>query len=147
MLSIKPDFVVHGDDWKTGFRKNIRLEVVNLLKLWGGKLVEIPFTKDISSTKMNNHIKSLGVSPDTRCKQLRRLISSKKIKLLDWRQDFSGNIFFGDIYYDFAKLLHGMIVSHEIVKNNGYNVKINRSKVILNIKKNKKKYRVYKPFF
>ena len=51
------------------------------------------------------------------------LISSKKIKLLDWRQDFSGNIFFGDIYYDFAKLLHGMIVSHEIVKNNGYNVK------------------------
>mgnify|MGYP001202750468 CR=1 FL=1 len=75
------------------------------------------------------------------------LISSKKIKLLDWRQDFSGNIFFGDIYYDFAKLLHGMIVSHEIVKNNGYNVKINRSKVILNIKKNKKNIESINLFF
>jgi phosphoenolpyruvate phosphomutase / 2-hydroxyethylphosphonate cytidylyltransferase len=93
LLSIKPDFVVHGDDWKTGFRKNIRLEVVDLLKLWGGELIEIPFTKDISSTKMNNHIKSLGVSPDTRCKQLRRLISSKKItRIIESHNGLSGLI-------------------------------------------------------
>ena len=34
---------------------------------------------------------------------------------LDWRQDFSGILDYGDIYYDFAKLMHGFIVNHEIV--------------------------------
>ena len=42
---IKPDFVVHGDDWKEGFRKNTRQEVIELLEKWGGKLIEIPFTE------------------------------------------------------------------------------------------------------
>jgi len=37
--------------------------------------------------------------------------------LLDWRQDFGGICEYGDCYYDLAKLLHGMIVSHEIVNN------------------------------
>ena len=35
--------------------------------------------------------------------------------LIDWRQDFAGNLEVGDLYYDLAKLLHGMIVSHELV--------------------------------
>ena len=38
--------------------------------------------------------------------------------LLDWRQDFGGNINFGDKYYDLAKLLHGLIVSHQLVNKN-----------------------------
>ena len=42
---------------------------------------------------------------------------------LDWRQDFSGRLDCGDIYYDFAKLLHGMIVSHEKIVKNKYFVK------------------------
>ena len=34
--------------------------------------------------------------------------------LLDWRQDFGGNLEVGDIYYDLAKLNHNLIVNHEI---------------------------------
>lgn len=40
--------------------------------------------------------------------------------LLDWRQNFAGIINYGDIYYDFAKLLHGLIISHEMVNNEDY---------------------------
>jgi len=48
--------------------------------------------------------------------------SSQKFTFLDWRQDFGGNISVGDIYYDFAKLLHGLIVSHELIAKNLYSV-------------------------
>tara|TARA_B100001057_G_scaffold499225_1_gene609073 strand:- start:989 stop:2557 length:1569 start_codon:yes stop_codon:yes gene_type:complete len=51
------------------------------------------------------------------------LINKKKrFTLLDWRQDFGENIFYGDIYYDLAKLMHGMIISHNIIKKNGFNI-------------------------
>lgn len=41
---------------------------------------------------------------------------------LDWRQDFAGVLEYGDIYYDFAKLLHGIIVSHEVIDRNLFSV-------------------------
>ena len=41
---------------------------------------------------------------------------------LDWRQDFCGYLYFGDIYYDFAKLMHGLIINHEIIATNNFNV-------------------------
>ena len=53
------------------------------------------------------------------------IIYNKKIEkftFLDWRQDFDGNIEYGDIYYDLAKLLHGMLVSHSIINKNKYSV-------------------------
>lgn len=41
---------------------------------------------------------------------------------LDWRQDFGGDLYIGDIYYDFAKLLHGLIVNHELIAKESYAV-------------------------
>lgn len=41
---------------------------------------------------------------------------------LDWRQDFGGNLSTGDVYYDFAKLLHGLIISHELVTKDCYHI-------------------------
>ena len=90
---IKPDFVVHGDDWKVGFRKKFRNEVIAELEKWGGKLVEVPYTKDVSSTKIDKYINSLGISADNRCKKLRKLISSKKIvRILESHNGLSGLI-------------------------------------------------------
>jgi phosphoenolpyruvate mutase len=76
---IKPDFVVHGDDWKEGVQSKTRQQVIDTLKEWGGKLVEVPYTKGISSTKLNEALKEIGITPDIRVKRLRRLIKSKKI--------------------------------------------------------------------
>lgn len=48
--------------------------------------------------------------------------SDGKFVFLDWRQDFGGDLSTGDIYYDFAKLLHGLIISHEMIVGNYYSV-------------------------
>ena len=48
--------------------------------------------------------------------------SDKKFTFLDWRQDFAGNLSVGDVYYDLAKLMHGLIVNHGIVVNDQFNV-------------------------
>ena len=47
---LRPDFVVHGDDWKHGVQKEIRSKVIKCLKKWGGKLIEPTYTKNISSS-------------------------------------------------------------------------------------------------
>ena len=57
------------------------------------------------------------------------LPSNKKFILLDWRQDFAGNLKIGDIYYDLAKLLHGLIVSHELIVKNMFKIKWNKNNI------------------
>lgn len=79
LKSIKPDFVVHGDDWKEGVQRETRQQVIDTLKEWGGKLVEVPYTQGISSTKLNKALKEIGTTPDIRRARLRRLIESKSI--------------------------------------------------------------------
>jgi hypothetical protein len=48
--------------------------------------------------------------------------SSQAFTFLDWRQDFGGDLHVGDAYYDFAKLLHGLIICHELIANQHYSV-------------------------
>ena len=45
-----------------------------------------------------------------------------KLTLLDWRQDFGGNLSIGDVYYDLGKIYHGLVMSHKVVRENGYSV-------------------------
>tara|TARA_Y100000741_G_scaffold359573_1_gene340429 strand:+ start:719 stop:2017 length:1299 start_codon:yes stop_codon:yes gene_type:complete len=76
---LKPDFVIHGDDWKNGVQKKTRTDVIKTLKKWNGKLIEIPYTKGISSTQLNDELKTIGTTPNTRLKRLRRLINAKPL--------------------------------------------------------------------
>ena len=76
---LKPDIVVHGDDWQTGVQKQARDKVIKTLGKWSGKLIEIPYTKGISSTQLHNSIKEIGTTPEIRQRKLRRLIDSKDI--------------------------------------------------------------------
>lgn len=93
LRKIKPDFVVHGDDWKQGIQLNVRNKVIKELKKWGGKLVEFPYTKGISSSKLISLYKEIGTTPDTRRKQLKRILSSKKLsRFLDIHNGLSGLI-------------------------------------------------------
>lgn len=79
LKKIKPDFVVHGDDWKNGIQSKVRLKVLKVLKSWSGKLIEIPYTKNISSTNIKKKLLKNGITPDIRKEKLSRLIKSKKI--------------------------------------------------------------------
>ena len=76
---VKPDIVIHGDDWVTGKQATLRKNVINILKKYGGKLIEVPYTKGISSEAISNKSKKVGISPDQRIKTLRRSIQNKDI--------------------------------------------------------------------
>ena len=93
LLKEKPDFVVHGDDWKEGTQKITRQRVVDTIKEWGGKVIDVPYTHGISSTKLNEKIKKIGTTPDIRMKRLRRLIQAKPIvRILESHSGLTGLI-------------------------------------------------------
>ena len=79
LKKLKPDYVVHGNDWKTGVQKKTRQQVIDVLKEWGGELVEPEYTEGVSSTQLINTIKEKGITPNKRLKSLRRLINVKPI--------------------------------------------------------------------
>ena len=60
---LKPDFVVHGDDWKEGVQRQTRQQVIDTLAKWGGQLVEVAYTEGISSTKLNTAVREVGTTP------------------------------------------------------------------------------------
>lgn len=76
---IKPDFVVHGDDWKEGVQMETRQKVIETVTKWGGKVIDIPYTQGISSSQLNHKLKEIGTTPEIRLKRLRRLINAKPI--------------------------------------------------------------------
>lgn len=71
----------------------------------------------------------------------------KKFIFLDWRQDFAGDIQIGDIYYDLAKLLHGMIVSHELISKNKFSINWFEEKIDFNLERKKILVKCEKFFF
>ena len=64
LRELRPDFVVHGDDWKEGVQSETRQRVIDALAEWGGELVEPHYTDGVSSTGKINEINEQGVSPD-----------------------------------------------------------------------------------
>ena len=93
LRKLKPDYVVHGDDWKEGVQATVRQKVIELLSQWDGKLIESEYTKDISSTILNKAIKKTGINPEMRLKTLKRLIDSKKlVKILEVHSRLSASV-------------------------------------------------------
>lgn len=79
LVKYKPDYIIHGDDWLEGPDKYIRDEVFKVMEAMGGKVIEIPYTKGITSSGLAEELESLGTTPQARLKSLRRLITAKPI--------------------------------------------------------------------
>lgn len=77
LRELKPTYVVHGDDWKTGFQKPIRDEVVSLLAEYGGQLVEYPYSKSDKLAELERHSRLHLAMPDIRRSRLKKLIDLK----------------------------------------------------------------------
>jgi len=93
LLALKPDYVVHGDDWRTGVQKETRARVVEALSAWGGRLVEPTYTPGISSTQLNRSAKEIGTTPELRLRRLRRLLYAKPlVRLLEAHSGLTGLI-------------------------------------------------------
>lgn len=75
----KPDYIIHGDDWKTGSDMELRQEVFEVMKEQGGEVIEIPYTKGIESSALMDEMKKIGTTPEVRMKTLRRLIAAKPV--------------------------------------------------------------------
>lgn len=74
---LKPDYVVHGSDWRDGPQKETRQRVIDALASWGGQLVEPEYTPGISSTKIINAMKEVGTTAEIRLRRLKRLLAAK----------------------------------------------------------------------
>jgi phosphoenolpyruvate phosphomutase len=95
LRKLKPDYVVHGDDWKTNLLKRNRAQVIKELKKWSGKLVEYSYTKKISSTNIKENIfNNYSFSfTSNRVSMLRRLIETKKfIRIMEAHSPLAGII-------------------------------------------------------
>ncbi len=74
-----PDYFVHGDVWHERGVMNSKEKIVEVLDEIGGKLIEIPYTHEISSLALSETSKAFGTTPSIRMVMLRRLISSKTL--------------------------------------------------------------------
>lgn len=93
LRKLRPHYVVHGDDWKSGAQRGIRQAVIDTLAEWGGRLVEPSYTPGISSTALNVANKDIGTTPEIRMKQFRRLLMAKPlIRVLEAHSGLSGLI-------------------------------------------------------
>ena len=93
LKKIKPDYIIHGDDWQYGPDKYIRDEVFKVMEKLGGEVIEIPYTKNITASGIKEEIDSLGVTPQMRLSSLRRLISAKPVvRILESHNGLTGLI-------------------------------------------------------
>ena len=108
LKKIKPDYVVHGDDWKRGIQKNIRKKVIKCLKKFNGKLIETKYVKNISATYVKEKKLEIGNTPENRRPKLKRLIDAKSIvRILESHSPLSGliaestHVYKGDKFQEF----------------------------------------------
>lgn len=73
----RPNFVVHGDDWRNGILKSVREEVIEILASYGGRLVEFPYSEGKEYNFLNERVRAEVSLPDVRRAQLKKLIGIK----------------------------------------------------------------------
>lgn len=76
---LKPDYVVHGDNWKEGSEAAIRDNVIKCLGEYGGKLIEVGYTFNSKVSKIDRQLKEKLAMPEYRRKRLRQLLDIRPI--------------------------------------------------------------------
>ena len=76
---LKPDYVIHGDNWKKGAESAIRAHVESLLSSYGGQIIDVPYTYNEEVRKIDLQLKEKLSMPEYRRKRLRQLLSMTPI--------------------------------------------------------------------
>ena len=103
LRKIKPDYVIHGDNWCEGPEKAIRDNAVRVMNELGGEVIEVPYTRNENVKKIDDRIKDKLSMPEFRRKRLKQLIEMTPI--VKTIEAHSG--------------LTGLIAEKTIVENNG----------------------------
>lgn len=91
LIALRPDFVVHGSDWKSGPQKEVREQVIQQLAEWGGQLIEPEYTSGISSSQIISGLREIGTTSEIRLRRLKRLLSAKgMIRVMEAHNGISG---------------------------------------------------------
>lgn len=90
---LKPDYVVHGDNWSKGPERAIRENVLTNIEKYGGELVELPYTYNDNVKRVDDLMKEKLAMPEFRRKRLRQLIAMRPIvKALEVHSGLTGLI-------------------------------------------------------
>ena len=79
LLNIKPDYVLHRDDWNTGVLRETRQRVIDTLNQWGGELIEPDPMPGITATALHHAIREVGTTPERRLSMLKRLLEARPL--------------------------------------------------------------------
>ncbi len=93
LLKIKPDYVLHRDDWNTGVLRETRQRVIETLNQWGGELVEANHMPGITATALHRAVQEAGITPQMRLGMLKRLLQAKPlIRIIEAHSGLTGLI-------------------------------------------------------
>ncbi|MBQ1487979.1 MAG: phosphoenolpyruvate mutase [Lachnospiraceae bacterium] len=100
---IQPDYIIHGDNWKTGPESALRAHVNELVENYGGTLIDVPYTYNENVRKIDLQLREKLAMPEFRRKRLKQLI--RMTPLVKAMEAHSG--------------LTGLIVEKTVVERNG----------------------------
>lgn len=93
LRKLRPDYVVHGDDWKLGIQSMVRAEVLKILEEYGGELIEVPYTKGVSGEELDARLRPVLNTPDVRRAKLRKMLRLKPyVRVMEASNGLSGLI-------------------------------------------------------
>ncbi len=77
LQKFKPDFLVHGDDWREGIQKVIREEAIQVLETYGGRLIEYPYAGDLKYKELEKRARQELGTPYMRRGRLKKVLQMK----------------------------------------------------------------------
>lgn len=90
---IRPDYVIHGDNWLTGATRAIRDNVEKLLSQYGGKIIDVPYTYNENVKRIDARVREKLAMPEFRRKRLHQLLGLRPIvKALEVHSGITGLI-------------------------------------------------------
>lgn len=98
---LRPDIVVHGDNWRTGFLQPLRAEVLDLVASYGGRLVEFPYSSDQKYKEVEDRSRLELSLPDNRRNRLKKLIGMKGlVRFMEAHDGISGLVVENTMVHD-----------------------------------------------
>lgn len=93
IATLKPDYVVHGDNWQNGPERAIRNNIEGLLATYGGTLIEVPYTRSEQVRKVDQQLREKLAMPEYRRRRLRQLLAiSPTVKVIEAHDGLTGLI-------------------------------------------------------
>ena len=77
IAQMRPEVFVHGDDWCNGRETFVRDSVIAALESYGGKLIEVPYTKGVSSTSLQGRLRRHEIDTRRGSERLSVILDSK----------------------------------------------------------------------